>query len=691
MATTQDDRLLKIETPLGKDFLLLGSFYGVEEISSLYQYEVALRHEENKEGHKPTDVDINSILGKDVTVTISQKDGVSRTFSGIVNSFSKRNRNARFSFYTATIVPKIWLLTQIRQSRIFQHKSVQEILEKVFEGYEVAFEIQGEFERRNYCVQYRESDFGFASRLMEEEGFYYYFEQKGGSHKMIVGNTPQSHQDNPGKSEITYNVEQMEQEDFVSYVHDLVVDFTLQTGKIANRDYNFQLNTNKLESTLPSLFKVGGNQDLESYDYPGGYARKYDGIDRGGGESPSDLKGVFPDKDRTVENAMQVLDSQFEVLSGSSNCCGFTGGHRFKLKKHPGKKLNRQYIVTAVVHHAEQSPSYISGDEVNNPYSNNFTCIPHGSGAPPFRPKKRTPKPVVRGSQTAVVVGPAGEEIFTDKYGRVKAQFHWDREGQENADSSCWMRVGTLWAGKQWGVIHIPRIGQEVIVDFIEGDPDRPIIVGSVYNPDTMPPYTLPDNKTQSGVKSRSSKGGSPENFNEFRFEDKKGEEEVYLHAEKDWTIMVENDKNQIVGHDETLHVKNDRTKTVDNDETSTIVHNRTETVGSGEDTEKITIKGFREEVVSKNETVTIGENMTHDVGGEKSTSVGKSETTSVANNKTDNIGDKLTVSATNEISESSKTIKISAGMELVLSGPGGQIKIDAGGVTITGVLVKIN
>ena len=691
MATTQDDRILKIETPLGKDFLLLSSFYAMEELSGLFRYEAELLHEEAKEGNIPTDIDINAILGKDVTITITQEDGVERTFSGIVNAFSKRNRNARFSFYNASIVPKIWLLTQKHQSRIFQHKTVQQILEEVFEGYQVSFEIQGAFEKRNYCVQYRESDFGFASRLMEEEGFYYYFEQKGGVHKMIVANTPQSHQDNPGKSEIAYRVEMDKDEGFNSYIRDLIVDFTLQTGKIVNRDYTFQLNTNKLESTLPSLFNVGGNQELESYDYPGGYARKYDGIDRGGGESPGDLQGVFPDKDRTVENAMQVLDAQYEVLNGSSGCAAFTGGHRFKLKNHPSKKFNRQYILTSVVHHAEQSPAYISNETVNDAYSNNFTCIPHGSGAPPFRPQRRTPKPVVRGSQTAVVVGPAGEEIFTDKYGRVKAQFHWDREGQENADSSCWMRVGTLWAGKQWGVIHIPRIGQEVIVDFLEGDPDRPIIVGSVYNPDTMPPYTLPDNKTQSGVKSRSSKGGSPENFNEFRFEDKMGEEEVYLHAEKDWTIMVENDKNQIVGHDETLTVKNDRTKTVENNETSTIIHNRTETVGSGEDTETITINGFRSETVVKDETIAVGGSMSHDVAGDKSSSVGKSETTSVANNKTDNVGDTLTVSATNEINESSKTIKINAGMELILSGPGGQIKIDAGGVTITGVLVKIN
>jgi type VI secretion system secreted protein VgrG len=239
----------------------------------------------------------------------------------------------------------------------------------------------------------------------------------------------------------------------------------------------------------------------------------------------------------------------------------------------------------------------------------------------------------VQGTQTAVVVGPKGEEIFTDKYGRVKVQFHWDREGKNNEESSCWVRVGTIWAGKQWGVIHIPRIDQEVIVDFLEGDPDQPIIIGSVYNAREMPPYKLPDNKTQSGIKSRSSKSGSAENFNELRFEDKKGEEEIYLHAEKNWNIMVENDKGQTVGHDETLTVKNDRTKTVVRD-----------------------------------------------------------EKTKIGNNKTDNIGQDLTISAGKDIKESATMkVNITAGVELTLNGPGGMIKIDASGITIQGVLVKIN
>jgi type VI secretion system secreted protein VgrG len=706
MATTQKNRMMSIATPLGEDHLLINSFRVTEALSKLFEFEAELLHEENDAGGKPTVVDAQSILGQPVTLTILQRDGTKRFFNGMVNRFSQGNRDVRFTYYYATVVPTIWKLTQKIQKRIFQHITVPDILKKVFKGYEVSFEIQGDFKPRNYCVQYRESDFDFASRLMEEEGIYYYFQHSDGSHKMIVANTPQSHRSCPGKSRLPFALEYNQQDDFIGAIKTWLVDYKLQSGKITFWDNNFQLPKNKLDAEQPSRFNVGGNQALEIYESSAGYARKYDGIDKSGGERPSDLQNVFPDKTQTAKVAMEVLDADYKTVSGTSDCCALAAGHKFTLFNHPTDEYNSDHIIVSIMHGMTQNPDYISNGSVANPYSNSFRCIAHGAGSPPFRPSRKTPRREMRGTQTATVVGPAGEEIFTDKYGRVKVQFHWDREGKYDANSSCWMRVGTLWAGKQWGVIHIPRIGQEVIVDFIEGDCDQPIIVGSVYTPDTMPPYKLPDNKTQSGVKSRSSLGGGPENFNEFRFEDKKGKEEVYLHAEKDWTIMVEHDKNQIVGHDETHLVKHDRTKTVENDETTTIVHNRTETVGSGGDKETITIHGFREETVDKdetititgnrtekvgkNETITIGGNRVHDVVGTNKTSVTGAETNSVAEKRSDS-AKSLDVKIATESTHSGKTIKIDAGVELILTGPGGQIKIDGSGVTITGVLVKIN
>ena len=544
MSTVQRERLLKITTPLEDEFLLLNRMSASEALSTLFSYEIELLHEETKEGFEPTMVDVQALLGQPVSIELKQMNVGSRYFNGIINRFSQGARNLRFSYYYATLVPKVWILTQNIQSRIFQHKSVPDILRVVLKGFDVSYELQGSYKPRNYCVQYRESDFDFASRLMEEEGIYYYFKHTPDKHKMIIADTPQSHLDCPHQSDIPYFTDTTKDE-FFTAIRRWHTDYKLQSGKVTFWDNHFQLPSNKLDAQQPSRFDVGGNQKLEIYDFPGGYSRKYDDVDRGGGER-SDLTNVYPDKQKTAEVAMQSLDVQYKVVNGTSDCSSMIAGYRFKMFNHPNKELNARYVITSISHEIEQDPSYATGDEVENAYTNSFTCISHGAGAPPFRPTQKTYKPSIKGSQTAMIVGPAGEEIFTDKYGRVKIQFHWDRQGGNDADSSCWVRVGTLWAGKQWGVIHIPRIGQEVIVDFIEGDPDQPIIVGSIYNPQTMPPYDLPANKTQSGVKSRSSKGGGAANFNEFRFEDKKGKEEVYLHAEKDWTIMVENDKNQI-------------------------------------------------------------------------------------------------------------------------------------------------
>lgn len=564
MATTQRNRLLNIGTPLGEDFLLLNRVLLTEEISELFHCEVELLHEENEENFQATDVDVTSILGKAVTISIAQRDGTARTLSGIVNTFSKGNRSTRFSYYHATIVPHVWLLTQVVQSRIFQHKTVSEILQEVFEGFEVKDETQGDFQKRNYCVQYRETDFDFASRLMEEEGFYYYFEHSGGTHKMIIANTPQSHQDVPTKNDIEYFIKSEREDDFKGTIRDLWVDCRLQTGKITLWDYNFQLPTNKLDAQQPSLFTVGDNQKLEMYDFPAGYGRKYDGIDRTGGESSGDLQAVFEDNRRTAETMMHSIDSQYKVLSGFSDCSSLTAGHRFNLIKHPNNDMNGRYLVTKITHEVEQNPQYTTDDETEDPYSATFSCIPHGRNAPPFCPPWKTRKPVIYGTQTATVVGPSGEEIFTDKYGRVKVQFHWDRYGQNDADSSCWVRVAQSWASKGWGSMFIPRIGMEVIVHFEEGDPDKPIITGCVYNPETMPAYTLPDEKTKSGIKTNSSKGG--DGFNEFRFEDKKGDEQIFVHGEKNLDVRIKNDAKELIKNDRHLIVENNQHEKVTRD-----------------------------------------------------------------------------------------------------------------------------
>jgi type VI secretion system secreted protein VgrG len=526
----------------------------------------------------------------------------------------------------------------------------------VLTGLNVGYQLQGTYKPRDYCVQYRESDFSFASRLMEEEGIYYFFTHANGSHKMIVADTPPSHPDVPGDAKVLY--EEMEGG---TRPEDRVLTWAksqeIRAGKVTLFDHCFELpgqNLEAVKSTLDSVqvggqshpLQVGGNDKIERYDYPGGYAQRFDGVAPGGGDRAGDIQNIFQDNVRTAAIRMQQETAGAIAIDGTSTCGQFTAGHKFTLDRH--FNANGAYVLTQIRHKATLGDSYAVGSDASLIYENAFRGIPL---ALPFRPERTTPRPTIRGTQSAVVVGNAGDEIFTDKYGRVKVQFPWDRQGKKDANSSCWARVATPWAGKQWGMVHIPRVGQEVVVAFEEGDPDRPIIVGSVYNFENMPPYDLPANMTQSGIKSRSSKGGSPANFNEIRLEDKKGSEQLFIHAEKNQDIEVENDETHWVGRDrtktidrdETTHVKRDRTETVDNNEKITIHGNRTEEVDKNE---KITIHGARTEEVDKDETITIhgsrketvdkDENIT--ITGARTENVSKDESITISGNRTENV-----------------------------------------------------
>ncbi len=646
MAITQDARILSIATPLGKDFLLIDSFVAKEAISNLFSIEVELRHEEGSETGPPTEVDPVKLLGKSVTIEVAQQDDTIRHFNGIVSRLTQLNRYLNFTYYRMEMVPQLWLLTKISQSRIFQEKSVPDIVREVLGGIEYKVELQGTYDPRNYCVQYRESDFDFISRLMEEEGIYYFFEHTENSHKMIIADTPSSHRDCPITSTLEF-AEEIKHDMFVPSVKRWDLNYELQTGKVAFWDHKFELPTKKLDAAKDSRFTVGNNKQLEFYDYPGGYARKYDGIDKGGGERSGDLQKIFQNNTKKAEITVDALDVKYHTTVGESDCSAITSGHRFRLENHPMGSQNGQYVLTHVTHHGTQSPDYASESLSGNPYFNRFDCIPHGSGAPPFRPQLATPKPIVRGSQTATVVGPSGEEIFTDKYGRVKVQFHWDRHGQYNSGSSCWVRVAQDWAGKKWGTMFIPRIGMEVVVDFLEGDPDQPIIVGSVYNAETMPPYTLPDEKTKSTIKTNSSKGSG--GFNELRFEDKKGSEQIFIHAQKDMDVRVLNDKKEIVLNEKHTIIKKDQFSKGEADSHAKLTGNNNE-----------------------------------EIGGSKSLKVGSDIDIKA--------GLKAAVDAGTEIHlKAGMKVVIEAGMQVSLKAGGSFVDIGPSGVTISGAMVLIN
>ncbi len=537
--TTQNERLIQLSTPLDKDFLIIERLRCSEGLNQLFRIELDILHEEQLDGAEPTPVDPQKLLGNPMIISAHRPGPTTRYFNGICISFQQGSRNQRFSSYRAVLAPKVWTLTQVSRSRIFQNKTVPQILDEVLEGFEFDNEIQTDgFEPRNYCVQYRESDWDFISRLMEEEGIYYYFEHTAEKHRLILGNMPGSHRVTPTAEKITYAFERSELPDsWIPSIYEWNFVDNMFTGTYELRDFHFQLPTNNLQAVQTSIFDIGKNKELEVYDWPGGYAKRFDGIDPGGDENSSRLDPIFQDRERTVRIRQEELDIAYKRGNGISDSPAVTPGYRFSFIDHPNKKYNIDYVVVTAVHEAVQSPTYISGDTVNDPYVVMFSCIPHGSGHAPFRPERKTRKPIVHGSQTAMVVGNPGDEIFTDKYGRVKVHFHWDRSDHNDQRASAWIRVGTMIAGNKWGTMFIPRVGQEVIVDFLEGDPDQPIIVGSVYNEKNLPHYELDKYKTLSYIKTHSTP--KAKGFNELRFEDKAAKEQVFVHSQKRYDLRV--------------------------------------------------------------------------------------------------------------------------------------------------------
>ena len=536
---TQTDRPLAITTPLGKDVLLLTAFRGQEAISRLFSFQVDLLAEAQRE------IRFDRILGQNVTVEMLLADGEKRHFNGIVRRFSQDARDDIFLHFHAELAPKFWLLTKNVRSRIFQHLSVPDILRKVLSGLDVTYEFSGVYYERDYCVQYREFDFDFASRLMEEEGIYYFFKHADGSHQLVV--TDNASPSVPGQTNVIY------EEVARGVVPDMRIrswekSQELRSGEYTLWDHCFELPGKHLEASQKTIdtitagkvthkLSVGGSDQLEIYDYPGGYAQRFDGIDRAGAPRPQDLKRIYEDRDRTVKVRMEQEAVAALEIRGVSDCGHFAAGHKFTLQRH--FDANGPYVLIGIEHDAHLS-GYRSGEPPEFHYENHFTCIP---SALRYRPQRLTEKPVIAGIQTATVVGPAGEEIFCDKYGRVKVQFHWDREGKKDANSSCWLRVAQVWAGKGWGAFFWPRIGHEVVVTFEEGDPDQPLIIGSVYNAENMPPFELPTKNCLAGLKSASFRGKPHENFNGVIFDDTHGHEHLGIHSERHMSFNAEFDK----------------------------------------------------------------------------------------------------------------------------------------------------
>ncbi|HEY5314793.1 MAG TPA: type VI secretion system tip protein VgrG [Pirellulales bacterium] len=524
MAITQENRLLAFHSPLGKDVLLLDSFSGREAMSTPYHFDVHLRSANDS-------ISFGSLVGKPAAIELKTAAG-QRYFHGIISEFVQDSKNEGLALYHASLVPWLANLSHTADCRIFQNKKVPDIVKQIFQdlGFnDYKLKLSGSYQPRVYCVQYRETDLDFVSRLLEEEGIFYFFEHTADKHTLVIGDTPSVHQPCPGQSSGSYVPAGGDRGK--DAIHSWTQQQSIRPSKYVMTDYNFETPSTDLKVNAPTVSTVGKNEKLEVYDYEGRFQKRDVG-------------------ERLVKLRIQEYEASHTQISGSGDVRSLVPGYLFDLQNHYRADYNASYLVTSIDH---LGASNLLPDRGEATYSNSFNCIPKSV---PYRPARMTPKPVMRGTQTAVVVGPSGQEIYTDKYGRVKVQFYWDREGKQDENSSCWMRVATPWAGKQWGLVHIPRIGQEVVVDFLEGDPDQPLVIGSVYNAEFMPPYDLPDNQTQSGLKTRSSTGGGSSNFNELRFEDKMGSEDIYFHAEKDFHRVVENNDDLQVTNDQTIAIQ---------------------------------------------------------------------------------------------------------------------------------------
>jgi type VI secretion system secreted protein VgrG len=719
MPYTQENRLIALDTPLGDDVLMLQGFTGREGISRLFRFNLDLISDQN-------DIDFDDIVGQQVTIRVFLSDGSSeRYFNGFVSRFAQSGSGTQFSNYQMEVVPWLWFLTRIADCRIFQNMTIPDIVQKVFQsrGYsDFKSALTASYDPLEYCVQYRETDFNFVSRLMEQYGIFYYFEHEDGKHTMVLADSASAHQACPEQESAHYSLTagDLDSDDVITAWH---VEQELRTGKYSHTDYNFETPGASLMANEPTVVEVGGNTNFEIYDYPG------DHIDQSHGGNLAKIR-------------MQEEEAGHMVITGSSACRAFTSGYKFDLKDHYRSDMNDSYILTELQHVATVGSYGQSASAEHAHYSNRFTCIP---ASVPFRPPRLTPKPFVQGPQTALVVGKSGEEIWVDKYGRIKVQFYWDRQGQKDENSSCWIRVSQPWGGKGWGAMWIPRMGQEVVVNFIEGDPDRPLITGRVYNADQTVPYTLPDHQTVSTFMSRSSKGGGSGNYNEIRFEDKNGSEQIFINAERDMDQRVEVDSREFIGSNRHLNVGANQTENIGANKHITVASNHVESIGQnmsltvgndlmetiGNDQHwnvgnnlqanfgnevhrnvgtnqienigtdlhmniganrvenvganlSLNIGGNRAESVASNLDLSVGSNRTEQVGSNQSLSVGSNSDEQIGSNYALTAGQNITI-------QGGMNVVIEAGMQLTLTGPGGFITIGPAGVAIQGTMVLIN
>jgi type VI secretion system secreted protein VgrG len=625
------NRTLNVTTPLGPEVLRFDGLQGKESLSQLFDFQLTMKSEEKG-------LSAQAMLGQPVTVDFELEGGARRHLNGQCVQFRSAGRRGKQHLYVAQLKPWLWYATRRSDYRIFQQLSTIDIVKQVLGMYPFPTKwlLSRSYRKWNYCVQYRETDANFVQRLLEHEGIWYWFEHAAGEHTLVMTDDIGLASPYPGYAKVPFYPHDHTVPD-KDHLHGWAAGGQVQSGKYSARDYNFVMPSADL-TTLRAQPAGHPHASYDIFDYPGSYPTLGEG-------------------DPYARVRLEELQASHLRSYGQGRARGLAPGRLLTLEKHAVGEYNKEYLVVGTEYDFSDNDY-----EANDGSSDHHLTIAaefHPTEQP-YRPERRTPKPHTMGPESAVVTGPAGQEIYTNEHGQVKVQFHWDRYGKKDENSSCWIRVSHPWAGTGFGGVHIPRIGQEVLVDHLNGDPDQPIIVGRVYNTNNPHPWGLPANATQSGFLTRSSMGATWQNANALRFEDKKGEEQVWLHAEKNQDIEVENDETHWVGHDrtktidhdETVFVKHDRTETVDHNETITVHNDRTETVDGHETitihknrtetvdgNETITVHKNRTETVDKNETITIVQNRTEDVGQNEKVGIGKNRTVTIGQNKSETIG----------------------------------------------------
>ncbi len=633
-------REFTITTPLGADTLLFSRMRGHNEIGGCFAFDVDMVSED-------IDIAAADLLGQGITLRIGHDDGDCVFLHGLVDRLSMTEVSGDLAGYRAQLRPWLWFLSKSTDNRIFQNLSIVEIIEQVFSAYPAAkFEnrLQNTYDPIPYCVQYGESDLDFLMRWMEHEGIFTFFEFDDGAHTLILVDTLNALQPAPGQEQIAFSPDLPPTFENRNFVTQWSWDAQVTTGGFTHTDYDFTKPAADLmgKSVNPGQHDLG---DLEAYHYPGTYTE----LDRG---------------DALALVRMQTLKSPVARASAKATVRGIHSGHLFKLTDFWRDAENAEYAVLRTEYEIWDGQYSAHTSDVEEGFEISLALTPTTEE---YRPPRVTPKPVMRGPQTAVVVGPAGEEIFTDEYARVKVQFHWDRLGKSDENSSCFVRVSSVWAGSGYGFIQIPRIGQEVIVDFLEGDPDQPIITGRVYNAAQMPPYGLPGSATQSGWKSDSSLGGG--GFNELRFEDKAGAEEVYFQAQKDHNELIKNDETRLIQHDFSERVDNNATQSIGVDRMEDVGNNKTTTIGANRDVnigndDTESVGNDRSLTVGANETISIVANSTENIGGMHSQTVAMTQTIKVALARDDRVGaaeNRTVGAAQSQVVGASRTVRVAA------------------------------